>query len=179
MKKRKWKKAEDAYLEILQLDSQHVDALTKLGAINFQRGDLLQSKTFYEEAITSGANNTGILYQLGEISWQLREYADASTYFAEFLQSSSRNPSMRGVAAKKKRDATFLLTQRSPTTSIGATPLPATINTSAFEYLPAIPATGDFMVFTRRVQGQEDFFISEFENGEWGPIQTYIRPKHP
>ena len=169
IEEKKMEKAEDAYLEILQLDSQHVDALTKLGAINFQRGDLLQSKTFYEEAITSGASNAGISYQLGEISWQLREYADASAYFAEFLQSNSRNPSMRGMAVKKKRDAGFLLTQKSLTTTSGATPLPPTINTSAFEYLPAIPATGDFMVFTRRVQGQEDFFISEFESGEWGP----------
>lgn len=161
-------KAADAYLEILLLDSQHVDALTKLGAIYYQRGDLLQSKTFYEKAMNQGADNAGILYQLGEISWQLKEYLDASEYFTNFLQGNSRNPSMRGVAEKKKRDATFLLNQEKSSTSLGAIPLPPTINTSSFEYLPAIPATGDFMVFTRRVQGQEDFYISEFINGEWG-----------
>lgn len=165
---KKIEKAEDAYLEILQLDNQHVDALTKLGAINFQRGDLGQSKTYYEEAITWGASNTGIYYQLGEISWQLKDYGKASEYFTEFLKGSSRNPGMRGVATKKQRDATFLLSQKNATPSSGATPLPPTINTPSFEYLPAIPATGDFMVFTRRVQGQEDFYISEFVNGDWG-----------
>ncbi len=159
--------AEGTYLEILQLDSQHVEALTKLGAIYFQQGDISQSKNYYEKALTLGANHSGISYQLGEICWQLKDYRNASRYFSEFLESNSRNPSMRGVAEKKQRDATFRLNQKKSSSSVVAVPLPATINTSSFEYLPAIPATGDFMVFTRRVQGQEDFFISEFENGAW------------
>jgi len=41
------------------------------------------------------------------------------------------------------------------------------INSANAEYLPALTADGETMIFTRRVRGQEDFYVSSKKDGKW------------
>ncbi len=41
------------------------------------------------------------------------------------------------------------------------------INTKALEYFPSITIDGKEMVFNRRVNGDEDFYVSRVDNGKW------------
>lgn len=42
------------------------------------------------------------------------------------------------------------------------------INSDALEYFPSLTIDGSRMIFTRRVNNDEDFYESLFENGRWG-----------
>ena len=42
------------------------------------------------------------------------------------------------------------------------------INSSALEYFPSLTIDGSKMIFTRRVNNDEDFYESNFINGKWG-----------
>ncbi len=42
------------------------------------------------------------------------------------------------------------------------------INSSALEYFPSLTIDGSKMVFTRRINSDEDFYESNFINGKWG-----------
>ncbi|MEL6924644.1 MAG: OmpA family protein [Bacteroidota bacterium] len=41
------------------------------------------------------------------------------------------------------------------------------LNTNQAEYLPSFTADGETLIYTRVVRGQEDFYYSTMENGEW------------
>ncbi len=45
------------------------------------------------------------------------------------------------------------------------------INTKALEYFPSITINGKEMVFNRRINGDEDFYVSEYNNGKWSDAQ--------
>ena len=77
-----------------------------------------------------------------------------------------RNPQLSKKATKYLRDAQFMMVEPQ-TYNIEVATLPATINTEAAEYLPSLPASENLMVFTRRVRGQEDFYVSKYHNGNW------------
>jgi outer membrane protein OmpA-like peptidoglycan-associated protein/tetratricopeptide (TPR) repeat protein len=42
------------------------------------------------------------------------------------------------------------------------------INTENHEYFPSLTIDGKKMIFTRRVDNDEDFYVSELKDGEWG-----------
>ncbi len=160
-----------AYHKVLELEPSFTLANTRLGALHFDLGRYDKSKYYFNKVIeTSPEEFPLIYYKLGEMAWRSESYDSVTIFMDQFLTFDYGSNSLRARAEKYRRDAGFV-SQSGPVQTIQVDPLPPGINTSTPEYLPSMPATDAFMVFTRRVHGQEDFFISVRDNDQWLPGQ--------
>jgi outer membrane protein OmpA-like peptidoglycan-associated protein len=174
-------KAEKQYLKAVDSAPKWVDPLIKLGALTFQQGSYDQSKRYFQKALSLDSLGVPtIFFKLGEIAWIEKDYSQVEKNMSNFLQAEKIRPNLRTRAEKYLRDAKFL-DQDPPVFATQIFALPATINTEALEYLPSLPAREDIMIFTRRVGGQEDFFISRFLDEKWQqsvPLQQLNTPQN-
>lgn len=58
-------------------------------------------------------------------------------------------------------------------------PLPGAANTSEREYAPLRTADGNLLYFCRKVNGQEDIYVSRWESGAWTPALPLTAINHP
>ena len=163
--KQDYEAATKAFRKSLKIDSTFAKAHLRIAGIAFRKEDWETSKRHLHFVLQLAPQRYQSVYgTLAEIAWQESAYSDAAKYAAIFLQQSRISPKRRHTLAKIKRDAEYLHDQ--PTApNIEITKLSPGINTAEPEYLPALPAAEDLMVFTRRVRGQEDFFCKS--KGRW------------
>ncbi|NND07597.1 MAG: OmpA family protein [Saprospiraceae bacterium] len=163
--------AEMAYLKVLDKAPLYNLARVRLGALYFDRGHYDESEVFLLRVLTEEPNQYPLVhYKLGEIAWMTNDYKAVSNAMHTFLDTGYGSPQVKAKARKYIRDANFMIDAKAHSDMVIKS-LPAAINTTAAEYLPAMPATDAFMVFTRRVRGQEDFFISRRNQDSWLPAQ--------
>ena len=89
----------------------------------------------------------------------------------EFLANPSLNPQSIKAGNYRKSTYTFAVEyeKKHPAKGYVFTPknLGDSINSSALEYFPSLTIDGSKMIFTRRVNNDEDFYESNFINGKW------------
>ena len=104
---------------------------------------------------------------------------------AEHFQKYIDHPKAREVLTKKakryKEICDFSKTAMQNPVPFKPVSLGTNVNTLDAEYLPAFTADGEMLIYTRVVRGQEDFYYSTKENGEWLaglPMETINTPKN-
>ena len=92
----------------------------------------------------------------------------------EFLQTPGLNQQSIQAAQYRKKCFEFALQYQATLQSRGISHyqyapqnLGAAINSTALEYFPSLTIDGSKMIFTRRVNSDEDFYESNFTNGSW------------
>lgn len=169
IEKSNYAEAEKQYLKAVASEPQWIDPIIKLGALSFQQGSYGQSKSFFHQALALDSLASPIIFfKLGEIAWIEKAYSQVEKEMAHFLQSDKISPTLITRAEKYLRDAKYL-DGDPPLYPTQILALPSTINTEELEYLPSLPAREDIMIFTRRVRGQEDFFMSTYLDEKWQP----------
>ena len=158
--------------EALVIDPQFVDAyLSRAGVYanlknytasvkDFEQGlqmDSVYSKTFllpYSISL-AGAGN----------------FRKALETVTEFLKNPTLNPQSIKAGNYRKSVYTFAVEYeiKHPVKDYVFTPrnLGDSINSAALEYFPSLTIDGSKMIFTRRVNNDEDFYESNFINGTW------------
>ena len=158
--------------EALVIDPQFVDAyLSRAGVYanlknytasvkDFEKGlqmDSVYSKTFllpYSISL-AGAGN----------------FRKALEIVTEFLKNPTLNPQSIKAGNYRKSVYTFAVEYeiKHPVKDYVFTPrnLGDSINSAALEYFPSLTIDGSKMIFTRRVNNDEDFYESNFINGNW------------
>ncbi len=159
--------AEKAFLKSIALQPDFDKPRIKLGGLAFLQKNWEKSKKYFQEVLSLTPEKNEILwFKLGEIGWNQEDYEFAISNLETFLDTGKGAPRIIRRAEKYLRDALFLEND-AQTLELDIKALPKTINTPLPEYLPALPAKEDIMVFTRRVDGQEDFYVSKYEHGSW------------
>ncbi len=169
LQKRDYQAAEEAFKESIRIDSNHTVAYLRLGGLahrnrNWSAAEQYLKKVFQRES----KKYQSVPLTLAEVAWQLQKHDEVLTYLNIFEETPIKNSKLITKAKKLRRDAQFMLADP-PTHDIEIVMLGPSINTSAPEYLPSLPAMENLMVFTRRVHGQEDFFVTRFQNEKWLP----------
>ena len=159
--------AEPHLLDAIDKDPLWLQPRISLGALYFAHAEWDKSKIYFESVIEyDSLFEPMVYYKLGEIAWKKGDYPEVFKKMNRFLAGNASRPEIQIKAKKYMRDAQFMQNQP-PIYPITITQLPSTINTQEMEYLPSLPAREDVMIFTRRVRGQEDFYISKFVDGQW------------
>lgn len=147
-----------------------IDAYLMRGAIYFDGQRYADAKTDYEKAIALDEKYDPFVgYQLGLACQKLMNFELAITAFERYLASNPRRPELRNRAARHLENARFAAEAVKNPKPFNPSPLGDAINSSESEYLPALSADGSFIVFTRRVNGQEDFYFSRKTDAGWAP----------
>ena len=109
-----------------------------------------------------------VYYSLGEAELNTGEYAIAGKHFSSFKGLyKGKDQEMVLKADKYIQDCNFAIIAIKTPEKYDPINLGSAINTKDREYLPTLTADGSTLIFSRTVEGNEDFYVSRKVNKEW------------
>ena len=169
----KWEGALKAYDKVLEVTPDFIDVYLSKGAIFYDQGKYEAAIPEYQKAIAIDEKYyPRALYQLALTELKLDQFAEAAQHLERFLTLGDRSASLLNRAEKYLANAQFAAKAVQHPVPFNPQALNENINTSVPEYLPALTADGEHLIFTRRVDHrQEDLFISARKEGKWQAAQ--------
>lgn len=146
---------------------------------HFQLGGALMEAEKYEKAIgyfkkvitLDAPYQPNALYGAGYCAMKLEQYAEAVPFFEQFLKIPSIHPDLARKAQLSARNAQFIPNALKNPVPFNPKSLDTTVNTKNSEYLPALTADGETLIYTAllpaRPMPQEDFYISQKKDSIW------------
>lgn len=158
--------------EALQIEPKYVEVYLSRAGIYADLKDYRSSVRDFETAFSLDSVFSAT-YQL-PFSISLAgtgDFSKALEMVNRFLQTPGLNEQSVKAASYRKSTYEFALDHAAKHPGGQYTFLPRNtgpgINTSALEYFPSLTIDGKKMIFNRRVDGDEDFYESDFVNGAW------------
>lgn len=167
------KEAANYFAKALKMDSRFIDAQIQWSAAQYDMKQFAEAEVGFEKAAAIDLNyNTLVTYTLAKAEMALKKYAEAIEHFTQYLELEKKNTKLKEKAKRYVADCSFLNESMGKRVPFEPVKLSANINTENWaEYLPALTADEETMIFTRKVAGQEDFYISRNIDGEWRTAQ--------
>ncbi|MES2418796.1 MAG: OmpA family protein [Bacteroidota bacterium] len=168
--------AQKAYEKGIKYLDEAVKADPKFEAAYIQLGDiysrlklLLKAKENYQKALESSTNvNPRIYYVLAESELLTGNYEQARQNFLHFQQKyQGTDPNYIDKTKKFLLDCDFALTAIKTPVKYGPINMGFNINSEYRDYFPALTADGETLIFSRVVNGNEDFYIAHKKDNEW------------
>jgi outer membrane protein OmpA-like peptidoglycan-associated protein len=159
--------------EALKIEPRYVDAYLSLAGINANMKNYTESVSQFEKAFALDSvytNNYLLPYSIS-LAGNGR-FTDALNAVNKFLLNTSLNE--RSIKAGEFRRSTYQFAidydKTHPEENYVFKPrnLGDSINTTDLEYFPSLTIDGKKMIFTKRINGNEDFYESDLNNGNWG-----------
>jgi len=169
--------AEQVLKSAIEADPSFQNAFITLAGVYNAQKKYAEAKSAYRKAILINKNIApAVIYGLAETEFATQEYDKAKQHFEEFLALDSSSD--RAKKAKKYLlDCDFAAFAIKKPVKYSPTNLGQGVNTTDSEYFPALTADGETLIFTRQVNGNEDFWTSQFKNNTWNsatPLSTKI-----
>ncbi len=168
----------DEAIDLLQKaideDSRFIEAHAVLADVLRGRWRWTEAEGQYREVlkIDSEFNNT-FYFKLGDCEIHAAKYGDAKLHLEKYLSYSNLTPQTAYIAKKLLADANFSIDAIQHPVPFNPINLGPEINTADDEYMPAITADENTLIFTRKINNNEDFYQSVKVNGKW-QTATYL-----
>jgi outer membrane protein OmpA-like peptidoglycan-associated protein len=171
---RLYDEAIDNLKKAIDEDSKFIEAHALLA-------DVYRGRWRYKEAVEQyrqvlGINpefNRGVYYKLGDCEIHEAEYSDAQVHLNKYLTYENLTQENFFSAKRLLNDCEFSLDAIKHPVPFKPINLGPEINTDDDEYMPAITADENTLIFTRKINNNEDFYKSEKINGKW-QTATYL-----
>ena len=111
--------------------------------------------------------NNDIYYSLGLVTEKQKDFEKALEYYTKFLDNSMKKGKLESKAKTKVKNLPFIIIAVKNPVDFEPIALDKTINSNFSEYLPSLTGDNLEMIFTRRINRQEDLFYSKYHNGKW------------
>ncbi len=175
-------KAIQDYKTVIKIAPDFIDAHYELAAIYFNQKELTAAKVELTKVIKIDPTyKPSTYYYLGLAYWETNDFDNAIIHFDRFLNADSKSEKLKVKAKKYLKNSQFAANAFKNPVPFNPQPLDKNVNTGFPEYLPSVTAEGNTLVFTRRVRGDEDVFISKKTDGQWGvpePILDINTPEN-
>ena len=168
----------DEAIDLLQKaideDSRFIEAHAVLADVLRGRWRWTEAAGQYREVlkIDSEFNNT-FYFKLGDCEIHTAKYGDANQHLEKYLSYPNLTPQTAYIAKKLLADANFSIDAIQHPVPFNPINLGPEINTADDEYMPAITADENTLIFTRKINNNEDFYQSVKVNGKW-QTATYL-----
>ncbi|MEP7322607.1 MAG: OmpA family protein [Saprospiraceae bacterium] len=164
----------DKAIEYLQsaidLDPAYKDAHLALYTIYLAKNEIDPALKHIGLAANAGDRDQArLFFNGGKIAFQYGKYTESKQFLNSYLKLNSKDTLTRSTAIHIQESNDYALSHIKDVKPFAPVFLKS-INTSMPEYLPSIDASGHHLVFTRRIQGQEDLFIANGEDTTWNSI---------
>ncbi len=176
-KQGKTKDALKNYDKLLKQEPRFLEAKLRKAGLAYDVNDFSGARKLFDEVIiTDSQYDADMYYAAGLCSKNLKDYAATSKYFSQYLENKKNVD--EAFAKKVKREISesdFRVNAYKTPKPFIIKPVEGFVNTSDLEYLPSITIDGKQMVFTRRISGQEDLYVSNKNADAWGiaqPLET-------
>lgn len=158
--------------ELLIQRPNHPDILVRRASVYYDMGDKEKALLDFNKVIeTNPRYDPELYYSTAITAMELNKYAEAATHFKSYIDKQKDNPNKVAKAKKLMETSTFRQGAANEKYDIDPKPILGQVNTLYSEYLPALSLDQNQMIFTRRVRGQEDLFISTLVDGQWTNVQ--------
>ncbi len=167
-KKGENKKAVNEFSKALKSTPNFIDAQIQWAAMHYDMDNYMEAEVGFEKAISiDPAYKKKVLYVLGITEMKLEKYKESIEHFEQFLTSGSKNETLLLKAKKHIETCKFSFTAKSNPVPYEPKNLGDKINTINSAYLPSVTADESILVYTERIRGQEDFYISVKKDSVW------------
>ncbi len=161
-------KAAKEFEKALEAAPRFIDAQIQWAAMHYDMGHFAKAEMGFEKAIAIDSTyNKKLCYVVGIAEMKQEKYAEAIGHFDQYLLLEKKNQILLRKAAKYRATSQFTLEAVANPVPFNPVNLGDKINTTDGEYLPSITADESVLVYTKRMGGQEDFYLSKKVNGEW------------
>ncbi|EHQ24417.1 OmpA family protein [Mucilaginibacter paludis] len=152
----------------LSLDPNFLEAQNQLA-------DLLRLGKKYKPAVehylkllaVNAEFNRSVYLNLGESEVNIADYTTAQTHLQKYLQYPNITEANKRYAELLISDCTFSIQAIQHPVPFKPTNLGPEINTKNDEYMPVITADESTLIFTRKINNNEDFYKSTGSKGKW------------
>ena len=162
-------KALKSFTDALKMDGTFIEAQIQQAAAYYKLGNLPDAERAFEKVEKIDPNfEPEVLYSLGNLELKQDKYAEAAAHFEAYAKSNKSPLEKRNIAERNAKNARFIENALLHPVPFNPQSLGDKINTPQFsEYLPAMTADGETLIYTARVGKQEDFYTAKKVNGEW------------
>lgn len=155
-------------------DSKFIEAHAVLADVLRGRWRWAEAAKQYNEVIRLDPEfNRGVYYKVSDCEIHIAKYAEAKAHIEKYLAYPALNPQSEMIAKKLLADCNYSLDAIQHPVPFNPINLGPEINTADDEYMPAITADENTLIFTRKINNNEDFYKSEKLNGKW-QTATYL-----
>lgn len=165
-RKKQYNKSLSLYEKVLKKHPEFIDAqLSKAGMLH-NMGMYKESAIEFEKAIAMEPEYDPQMYfSLAIVLRDLEKFDLAAQNFQFFIdRTENKKQKMRAINYRDRSE----FAHKAIANPVPFNPefMEGGVNTSDSEYVPQMNIEGNQMIFTRRVGGQEDFYVAKFENGK-------------
>jgi outer membrane protein OmpA-like peptidoglycan-associated protein len=155
-------------------DSRFIEAHAQLG-------DVLRMRHLYKQAVEQYLKvielnpdfNRSIYLKIGETEIYEAKYPQAQQHLEKYLTYQDLTPQNIAFAQKLLADAKFSIQAIQHPVPFKPVNMGPNINTADDEYLPVATADESMLIFTRKINNNEDFYKSLKVNSKWDTA-TYL-----
>ena len=166
----------------LEADPKFLDAILSKAGIYGNLKNYQASASEYEKAFALDAQYSGVYLLPYSISLAgTANFAKALEAINKFLQNPTLNAQSKKAANFRKSTYAFAIEYalKHPINNLISAPqnLGDSINSTDLEYYPSLTIDGKSMIITRRINSDEDFYVSNLVNGVWSkanPIEGKV-----
>ena len=149
-------------------DSKFVEAHAVLADILRQEWNYKEAIVQYRQVITLIPDfNRSIYYKLGDSELHEAQYAEAQQHLEKYLTYTDAPKETLFIAQKLANDCKFAIQALQHPVPFKPVNMGPEINTGDDEYFPAITADENTLIFTRKINNNEDFYKSVKVDGKW------------
>jgi outer membrane protein OmpA-like peptidoglycan-associated protein/Tol biopolymer transport system component len=157
-------------------------AFIQLGDVYRKLKDYEKAKLAYDEALKIGIPaESRYYYGFADAYLNTGNYLEAKSCFLKFTAQYTGKDKLILLKAKKYiADCDFSMAAIKNPERYELLNLGNGVNSKYRDYFPALTADGETMIFSRNVEGNEDFYISKKKNQDWQtaiPLSSTINTK--
>lgn len=154
--------------EAVKLDSKFLEAHNQLADLLRLKEDYQTAADHYNQILVINPRfNRAIYLNLGDIQVSLANYTAAQANLQKYLEYESITAEKRRYASKLLKDCIFSLGAIKHPVAFKPLNVDKVINTENDEYLPVVTADENTLIFTRKINNNEDFYLSKRHLGQW------------
>ena len=159
--------------KILKKQPQFIDGIFLKAALYFDMDDYPQAEIWYQNGLNlQPSPDPSIFYQLAMTRYRMNNFSKSLSDLEKFLSLAPENHKWVPRARQNQDQLLFIVTTMNNPSEFEPKPLPGFVNTSDYEYLPSLTADEKYLVYTKRIRGQEDLFFSiKDSSGIWSAGQ--------
>ncbi|HVS91542.1 MAG TPA: OmpA family protein [Mucilaginibacter sp.] len=155
-------------------DKKFIEAHALLADVYRQRRFYKEAMGEYRQVIALNAEfSRGVYFKVGDVEIRNGDYANAKQHLEKYLASENLSPQSKFMGEKLLNDCVFSLQAIQHPVQFKPINMGPEINTADDEYLPAITADESTLIFTRKINNNEDFYKSVKADGKW-QTATYL-----
>jgi len=168
-------------LRAVESDSLFADGYIQLAGVRHDQGEFAEAEQLFEKVLGFAPDyKKWVWLQLGLTEWKQDKFDQAEDHFKQFLALEPTNERDIVLARTYLENCSFSAAAMRHPVPFNPRKLGPEINTDTDEYLPSLTADGSTLIFTRVVDGQEDFYLSkQSDDGGWGPVSPITRVNTP